>query len=161
MGGASRCRMHGGSTPTKQENERVGAPEGNTHAMKHGLHADPWAFYNSLGDDEQARIDDIYQTLLDEAPNPDIDTAASLRIASIQIWKRRRANAFLVKEGLVKIHGEAEASVNAAGFEAREHPIHQPLDKVSEEISERLREAGVVGDMSDSEKSLPQILGEE
>lgn len=56
-----KCHSHGGSTPTKDENPDVGAPEGNSRAVSHGAYAEHNKFYQEVLDDGLRGVaDDIF-----------------------------------------------------------------------------------------------------
>lgn len=61
---AGRCKFHGGSTPTKDENPAVGPPEGSGNAQKHALHANRGLFYNRLDEEKQAEVDKFEKALI-------------------------------------------------------------------------------------------------
>jgi len=63
-----RCKFHGGSTPTKEENEDVGPPEGSVNAVTHSLHARKVnAVYQKVFSSEiQALVDSIYEDYLED-----------------------------------------------------------------------------------------------
>lgn len=55
--GRERCRHHGGKTPSKDENPDVGAPEGNTNSVTHGLHVSAETFFQNA---DQHHVDTYY-----------------------------------------------------------------------------------------------------
>lgn len=62
-----KCHAHGGATPTKEENEHVGAPEDNTNAIKHALFAERNKFYRKVMDNLDRQVcDDIYREMVAE-----------------------------------------------------------------------------------------------
>lgn len=57
MGEKDVCYHHGGSTPTKDENPDVGAPENNANAQTHSLHTSAETFFANA---EQHHLDTYY-----------------------------------------------------------------------------------------------------
>lgn len=57
LGSHGKCNNHGGSTPSKDENPDVGAPEGNDNAVDHGAYREN--FLEHLTDDEQQLVEDL------------------------------------------------------------------------------------------------------
>lgn len=53
------CKLHGGATPTKDENPKQGAPEGNTNAMTHGMMASPNRLYSVIPEEEKLWVDQL------------------------------------------------------------------------------------------------------
>ncbi|WP_394743347.1 hypothetical protein [Natronococcus roseus] len=66
LGPHGKCHYHGGATPTKEENEDVGAPEGNGNAAKHNLTSDHSKLYDRLRPDLQAEVDKLRDEMLED-----------------------------------------------------------------------------------------------
>ena len=125
LGPHGKCYSHGGATPSKDENDDVGAPEGNanaagnaggdgapvgnTRAVSHGLHADAHTFYTEIATDgERDVIDDVYQSYLkrfrDRHGEPDDSEQRELFLCAVTIGK--------------EIHGESWAAEKPAAADA-------------------------------------------
>lgn len=81
-----KCGHHGGSTPTKDENPAVGAPEKNTNAATHGAYAESFV-ENFLTDDEIERVEQAQELL----GTPEGAQAHARLMASIAIEQHRRS----------------------------------------------------------------------
>ncbi|MFB9324254.1 hypothetical protein, partial [Cryptosporangium minutisporangium] len=58
---SGRCKFHGGSTPSKDENPDVGPPEGARNGLTHGAYADKSHLYSQVFTDLEREIaDDIF-----------------------------------------------------------------------------------------------------
>lgn len=66
VGPHGKCYNHGGATPTKDENEDVGAPENNGNAATHNLTSDETKLYKRLDVEMQAHVDNVRDSILDE-----------------------------------------------------------------------------------------------
>ena len=61
-----KCGTHGGNTPTKDKNPDVGADDGNTNAVTHGIYVETNATYQQvLTDEERQLVDDIFTDYLE------------------------------------------------------------------------------------------------
>lgn len=81
-----RCYVHGGASDSP-------APEGNTRGMTHGLHAKRSNYYDQLSESEQALVQQIADSWIDNAPFDRDNFAKVNEIYRIAIDQHRLWNA--------------------------------------------------------------------
>jgi hypothetical protein len=152
-----RCFLHDQDGPPAD----YGAPEGNTNALRndggpppangnaerHGLYADRSKYYRRLDDDEQAWIDALIDAWLDDAPF-DHDHLAGLELlrkTAIDEHKRRQANAYIEREGVITEnvvdYDDGDPIVKKA-----ENPAHLPYSRLAKDTIRTLKQIGVLQD---------------
>jgi len=152
----TRCFLHDDGGPPAGH----GAPEGNTNALRndggsppangnaerHGLYADRSKYHQRLDDDEQAWIDALVDNWLTDAPfsRKNIGGVELLRKTAIDEHKRRRANAYIDREGVVT---ETVAGVDDDGnpiLEKTENPANLPYSRLARDTVRTLKELNVL-----------------
>jgi len=138
-----RCWQHGGKVGDN------GAPEGNVNGQTHALYTDRDGYYQNLGDDAQAWLDDFTHALLDRVRNqqgrdPDLVDKELLKNIAIDCHKVAHANDYFKSEGLTqhqtKTAGEqvvTEEQINIWASEIRNH---------NDSIYRRLKKHGLLND---------------
>lgn len=125
-----------------------GAPPANGNAERHGLYADRSKYYQRLDDDEQAWVDGLVDAWLDDAPF-DRDHLAGLELlrkTAIDEHKRRQANDYIDREGVV--------TENVVGYDddgdpivkTEENPAHLPYSRLARDNIRTLKQLGVLQD---------------
>lgn len=109
--GSSRCKMHGGLTPTKDENPNVGAPDGSTNAKSHGLYMKRDGYIERQSDEDQEWILELTESLIDmwrarHQGKPPKAIRSRLESIAIDMHRVSHANAYVADEGLTQIRQE-------------------------------------------------------
>lgn len=147
--GADRCRMHGGSTPTADENPNVGRgdQEGNGNAITHGVTASPWNLYTHLGDDAKEWVDalaDAYCEILefdDDDPRRERVTRACIHIYQSNSGENQILEDGLSEEQTVGVNDRGEPVVRDDG-----HHLHGVTLKRDKEARQILKTLGAFDD---------------
>ena len=89
---SGRCKFHGGSTPTKDENPDVGAPEGNTNSVSHGIYAEINKTYTTIFTDEERELtdgifEDYYNQYVERHGEPPLGHETKLFNISVNLAK--------------------------------------------------------------------------
>lgn len=131
-----RCYNHGG-------HPQSGRPgEGNP---THGVKSDRSHYYQNLDSSEQAWIDRLLDSFLDDAP---FDTSSTgkievLRQVCIDIHKRRSANEYIQGEGLAQ---EYVIDVDEDGNPVegiQENVLNLPYDRLGRSVTKTLKDLGI------------------
>ena len=156
---SDRCFIHSDDGPPADH----GAPEGNTNGLRndggappangnaerHGLYADRSKYYRRLDDNEQAWIDAMVDAWLDDAPfgRDHLGGLELLRKTAIDEHKRRQANAYIDREGVITENvvdfndDDGDPIVKKA-----ENPAHLPYSRLAKDTIRTLKQLGVLQD---------------
>lgn len=112
--GSTRCKMHGGLTPSKEENPRVGAPEKNHNSVKHGLYMATDTYIDKMPEEDRALIYEITESLADmwasrHGGRPPLAIRNRLEALAIDMHKSGVASGYFAERGLTE---EREALVD-------------------------------------------------
>lgn len=144
-----RCRHHGGVVA-----DNPGPPEGNQCATKHGLYADPGNLYDSLEDDEQARVDAMADALADRVVDvrgrlDPFDRFMCERVA-IRLYQQRIAEDWLAEQGeatgnplVERTHVSGDSGAVEVDIPNR---IIRSMNDLSREARQWLKDAGLLDD---------------
>lgn len=140
-----KCRLHRGTSPDGSSHA------GNTNAVKHGIYRDADDYYQDLEDYDQAFVDAIFRSFLEDAPftEHNVGKCEKLWQVAIDLHKRRRANAQLSTEGLTTTVGYSEGGQPIQG----EHYLHITYDRLGRETTRTLKELGVLDDPDSQQAS--------
>ncbi len=136
--GEDRCHLHAGGGPA----------EGNTNAMTHGLYAQRTNFYQALGDDDQAFIEAMVDSWIEQAPfgrdNPGmVNTLYRCAIDQLRAWFA--VDEFVDDNGSVEgITKVQEVEIDGQYVELEdEHPANMPYSRLSNDIRMELKDLGI------------------
>lgn len=142
-----RCYLHGGCA--------VSASEGNNWAEKHGLYADRQNYYKNRSSKEQAWIDAVIESLLDDAPF-DSDNFAKMQMIrniAIDMHKLQNANSFIDSAGLVSKDKTVGYGPDGKPIkEDKENPINITYDRLNRTMTRQLKELSIL-DSPDSQQA--------
>jgi hypothetical protein len=150
-----RCYSHGGHPD-------AGRPgEGNP---VHGVKSDRSHYYQNLSSDQQAWIDRLLDSFLDDAPFSTEDTGKVeiLRQVCIDIHKRRSANEYIQSEGLAQecVIDSDEDGNPVEGID--ENVLNLPYDRLGRSVTKVLKDLGITEDpesaQADATRSLVDLL---
>ena len=123
-----------------------GAPDGNGNAERHGLYADRSKYHQRLADDEQTWVDALVNGWLSKAPfgRENIGAVELLRKTAIDEHKRRQANDYIAREGVV--------TENVVGYDddgdpivkKAENPANLPYSRMAKDTIRTLKELNVL-----------------
>lgn len=156
--GEGRCYLHGGAAAT--------ANKGNNYAEKHGLYADRQNYYKNRSTKQQAWIDAVVESLLEDAPF-DADNFAKmqmLRNVAIDMHKQKDANNFIDKSGLVReneIVGYGGPNDDKPIMEDKENPINITYDRLTRTMTRQLKELGILDDPESQKAEASENLANE
>lgn len=159
-----KCDVHGGKTPTKDENPDVGNGEqdGNGNAITHGATADPWNLDANLGDEGRAWVDAKVEAYLNrddaEADGPNDDLA---KLGVLHLYQAYSAHSELAKEGLSRtsIVGTTE---HGAVTDEEAHYLNSVASGHTRDYRMAMKDAGLLDDpasqQADATESIAEIL---
>lgn len=131
-----RCHLHGGKTPTKEENPDVGGQEGNANALKHGVRADPANLYEHLDEAEKNFVDDLHAKYLDIASfgveDPRNDRLRMTCVMALQEWIARDE---VIRSGMTV---ELTIGMGEGGIPIEQRDGHYLL-KVAGDLNQKIR----------------------
>jgi hypothetical protein len=134
------CRIHAG---TKYD--------GN---IKHGMYADRQNYYETCSAKEQAWIDSVVSSFLEDAPfeADNFGKFQKLRNIAIDMHKVRNANDYIKEEGLRKESVVGYDDDNNPILNEEEHELNVAVDRLKKTNTRELKELGVLDD-PDSKKA--------
>lgn len=151
-----RCFLHDDGGPPADH----GAPEGNTNGLRndggappangnaerHGLYADRSNYYQRLDDDEQAWVDAVVDGWLSEAPfgRENIGGLELLRKTAIDEHKRRKANDYIAREGVVIENVVGYDDDGDPIVKMAENPVNLPYSRMAKDTIRNLKELNVL-----------------
>lgn len=160
-----KCGFH------SEHAEGPGPPEGssnNTDHQKHGVYSEPSKYYERLDEADQAFIDGMYESFLEDAPfgKEQQGKCEMLRQVAIDLHKRRQANDFIAREGLkweeVDDYFETEEGDLKILTETDEHYLNITADRLARTNIRQLKELGVLDDpdsqQADAQRSFLELL---
>lgn len=153
-----RCPMHGGETPTKEENPDVGAPEGSANALKHGARGDPANLYDNLDAEEQQAIDDLFSQYLSVAPfDADDGRAERLHMTAVVAFQEAIARGIIQRDGML-----VEQTIGASedGMPIKQTAPHYLLSVASSLNSDVRMNLKDLGLLDDPESQKADAMGE-
>lgn len=163
--GSARCRMHGGVV-----GDGHGAPEGNQHARRHGLYADPANVLDDLAERDTEGYEWVcrkYDSYLDDAPFAEGSAKADhLKQIAVQEYTIWNATGFQLQSGVV-VQTDAPSDAGMAERVAA-NPVNRPLDRMQRTVTSRLKDLGVLDDpesqranaAQDKVAALRELMGE-
>ena len=161
--GAGRCTFHGGST---------GAKKNNVNAAKHNLYTERSNYYINLAGVEQAWIDELVRSMLNDAPftADNFQKFQMLREIAIDMHKKRQANDYTAEEGLIQeniVRDDEGDPVMRDGdlvTEDEENPINLAYDRLDRTMTRKMKELGLLDDPdsqnADSRQSIAEQLAQ-
>ena len=154
--GEGKCYLHGGGS--KYDNK------GNNNAEKHGLYADRQNYYDNRSSKEQAWIDAVIESLLDDAPFTADNFAKMqmLRNVAIDMHKQKNANDFIDRTGLVDEDSIVGYSQDGTPIkEDTENPMNIAYDRLTRTITRQLKELSVLDSPDKKQAEADQNLANE
>lgn len=155
--GEGRCTFHGGSTV-----EHSGAPEGNVNNMKHGDNMDNNRYYEMQDSAAQEEMDDLVDSMLDEAPFGEDDRFLVKRVENIAIdmHKQDKVQEYIAKEGLTQ---DQIVGVDDAGqpvFQENENMLHKVYDRLSRQTRQDMKDLDLLPDPDSKEAEAKQTFAD-
>lgn len=152
--GDGRCYLHGG----------ISTNEGTNYAEKHGLYADRQNYYENRDADEQAWIDSIVESILDDAPfGPDAKYKLEMvRNVSIDMHKMKNANDYIDEKGVV--HRDKTVGYTDDGkpiMMDEENVLNIAYDRLDRATTRKLEKLGVLDDPESQKAEAQQNLANE
>lgn len=157
--GEGRCYLHGGATKTPNK--------GNNHHETHGMHSDRQNYYNNRSSEEQAWIDAVVESMLDDAPFS-ADNMAKLQMVrniAIDMHKQRRANEYIDEVGIV----EEDKTIGYTDdgrplMEDQENTLNVAYDRLTRTMTRSMKELGLLEDpdsqQAEAQTNIAQELSE-
>jgi hypothetical protein len=151
-----RCYLHGGVSTS-----------GHNRAEKHGMYSDRQNYYNNRSSQEQAWIDSIVESILDDAPfGPDAKYKLEMvRNIAIDMHKLKDANDYIDEKGVV--HRDKTVGYTDDGKPIKmdeENVLNIAYDRLDSSVTRKMEKLGVLDDpesqKADAQKSLANELGE-
>lgn len=160
-----RCYMHGGATPTKDENPDVGNPDAAGAAIDHGARSDPTNLYDNLDADEEAWVDEKVDAYLEakglERDTPDGDL---VELAVMSLYQARSAHGVLFEEGLSRT-GVKGTTEHGSVTDEEEHYLNRVVSQHTTDFRMALKDAGTLNDpesqKADAAKGLISVVSSE
>jgi len=145
--GDGRCYLHGGASKTHNK--------GNAYAETHGLYSDRQNYYKHRSDEEQAWIDAVVESLLDDAPF-DADNMAKLQMVrniAIDMHKQQRANNYIDEVGVVNKDKTVGYTDDGRPIkEDVENVLNVAYDRLNRTMTRQMKELNIL-DSPDSEQA--------
>lgn len=145
--GEGRCKHHAGSTPTKDENPDVGAPEGSANALEHGATADPFNLYNNLDDERREWVEVRVTTYLEESGISETSPIAErVELAVIMMAMERGARSELIKEDMKRTSVVGIGEYGSPIEDEEAHYLNRVASSLNTDIRMTLKDAGLLDD---------------
>jgi hypothetical protein len=154
--GDGRCYLHGGAS--------TNVNKGNNYRETHGLYSDRQNYYKHRSDDEQAWIDAVVESLLDDAPF-DADNMAKLQMVrniAIDMHKQQRANDYIDDVGVV--HKDKTVGYTDDGKpikEDQENVLNVAYDRLNRTMTRQMKELGILDDPDSQQAEANQNIANE
>lgn len=151
-----RCYLHGGGSKT--------ANKGNNNGETHGLYSDRQNYYQHRSADEQAWIDAVVKSLLDDAPFA-ADNMAKLQMVrniAIDMHKQQRANNYIDEVGVV--HKDKTVGYTDDGRpikEDQENVLNVAYDRLNRTMTRQMKELGILDDPESQNAEAKQNIANE
>lgn len=152
--GEGRCYLHGG----------VSVTHGTNYAEKHGLYADRQNYYSNRSDGEQAWIDAIVESLLDDAPfGPDSFAKMQMvRNIAIDMHKLQRANDYIDQKGVVDKDKTVGYTDDGKPIKVdEENVLNVAYDRLDKTVTRKLKELGILEDPDSQDAEAKQNIANE
>lgn len=153
-----RCYLHGGAS--REENEH------NNYAEKHGLYMDRQNYYKHRTEKEQAWIDAVVESLLDDAPFGDDPPFAKLQMVrniAIDMHKLQRANDYIDEKGVVDKDKTVGYTDDGRPIKVdEENVLNVAYDRMNRTMTRQLKELSVLDSpdkkQADAQKNIASEL---
>lgn len=140
--GEGKCYLHGGASSSVNAD--------NTYAETHGLYTKRQRYYDNRGSGEQAWIDAVVESLLDDMPGGDDPSFAKLQMVrniAIDMHKLQRANDYIDAVGVVEKDKVVGYSKNGDPvISDEENVLNIAYDRLNRTITRQLKELGILDD---------------
>jgi hypothetical protein len=160
--GRDRCKSHGGQTPTKAENPRQGAPEGNTNRLEHGAYSDPANLYDNLDDGPKEFVDRLTEQYLGIAPfDADDPRADRLRMTSVIMYQEWAARGRVEAESM---EVNLTIGVGEGGIPVEQRDSHHLLGeaaRLNQTARKNLKDLGLLDDPESQKADAMQVMSSE
>ena len=136
-----RCYLHGGASKSVNK--------GNNHNEKHGLYAQRQNYYDNRSDSEQAWIDGIVESILDQAPfGPDqFYKLQMVRDVAIDLHKMKNANDYIDEKGVVDRDKTVGYTDDGKPIKMdEENAVNLAYDRLDRATTRKLEKLGVLDD---------------
>jgi hypothetical protein len=154
--GDGRCYLHGGAAKTVQK--------GNNNAEKHGLYSDRQNYYEHRSSEEQAWIDAVVESLLDDAPF-DSNNMAKLQMVrniAIDMHKQQRANDYIDEVGVVNKDKTVGYTDDGRPIkEDQENVLNVAYDRLNRTQTRQMKELGLLEDPDSQQAEAEQNIASE
>lgn len=152
--GDGRCYLHGGATP-----------KGMANAMTHGLYANRQNYYKNCSEKEQAWIDAVVESLLNDMPgggDPSFAKLQMVRNIAIDMHKTQSANDYIDDVGVV--HKDKTVGYTDDGRpikEDQENAINIAYDRLTRTLTRQMKELGILDDPDSQNAEAKQNIADE
>lgn len=158
--GEGKCKYHGGC---------AGAPKGNQNAKKHGIYSQRSNYYEDLSAEEQAWVDELVSSMLDDAPftRENFQKFQMLREIGIDMHKARTANNYIGEEGVVQdnvVRDDEGNPIMRDGelvTETEENPVNLSYDRLKRTYTKQLKELGLLDDPESQKAEAGKSISEQ
>ena len=147
------------------ENGRCAVHAGANHdpSIKHGMYAQRQNYYEQCSDREQAWIDSVVASFLEDAPfePTDFGKFQKLRNIAIDMHKVRNANDYIKTDGIQK---EETVGVTDDGRPIKkdvEHELNVAVDRLQRSTTKQLKELGVLDDPDSAKAESQESIAKE
>lgn len=152
--GDGRCYLHGGLSES----------EGNNNAEKHGMYADRQNYYENRNTKEQAWIDSIVESILDDAPfGPEAKYKLEMvRNTAIDMHKLQNANDYIDEKGVV--HKDKTVGYTDDGKPIKmdeENVLNIAYDRLDRNVTRKLEKLGVMDDPESQKAEAQESIASE
>jgi hypothetical protein len=154
--GEGRCYLHGGASKS--------ANKGNNHAETHGLYSDRQNYYSNRSTDEQAWIDAVVDSLLDDA-SFSADNMAKLQMVrniAIDMHKQQRANDYIDEVGVVNKDKTVGYTDDGRPIkEDVENALNVAYDRLNRTMTRQMEKLGILEDPESQKAESQENLANE
>ncbi len=154
-----RCYLHGGASRS--------ANMGNNNGETHGLYSDRQNYYTHRGESEQAWIDAVVESLLDDAPFDGTNMAKlqMVRNIAIDMHKQQRANNYIDNVGVVNKDKTVGYTDDGRPIkEDVENALNVAYDRLNRTMTRQMKELGILDDpesqKADSQNNIANELSQ-
>jgi hypothetical protein len=154
--GDGRCYLHGGCSKT--------ANQGEVHAEKHGLYTQRQNYYDNRTEEQQAWMDAVVESILDDIPEqePSFAKLQMVRNIAIDMHKTKRANDYIDEIGVA--HRDKTVGYTDDGRpikEDQENPLNIAYDRLNRTITRQMKELGALDDPESQKADAEQNIANE
>jgi hypothetical protein len=160
-GAGGRCKYHGGMSP--------GAPEGNQYAQTHAIYSQRSNYYDDLPAVEKAWVDSLVESMMERAmfDEDDFQKFQMVREVAIDMHKKRHANDYLAKEGLIQENLERDEDGEPIFDEngefvtsSEENPVNLAYDRLDRTMTSKMKDLGLLPDPDSQQAEATQSVAE-